>query len=74
MRRHLKKYVRTAVGTANYKSVVMKRIRKSSASRESRQFSESYIWAKKGLCKTKLMRYSFKSLISSRHHNTREVF
>lgn len=73
MRRHLKKYVRTDMGNMNYKSVVMKRIRKSDASRELRQFSESDIWAKKGLCKTALMRSNFKSLISPRHHNTREL-
>lgn len=62
------------MGNMNYKSVVIKKIRKSDASRESSQFSESDIWAKKGLCKTTLMRSNFRSLISSRHHNIRELF
>lgn len=36
----------------NYKSVVMKKIRKLDETRGSRQFSELGIWAKYGLCKT----------------------
>lgn len=68
------KCVRTDMGNMNYKSVVMKGIRKSDTSSESRKFSESDIWNKKDLCKTTSARYNPKSLISSRHHNTREVF
>lgn len=68
------KCVRTDMGNMNYKSIVMKGIRKSDTSRESRKFSESDIWNKKDLCKTTLMRSNSKSLISSRHHNTRELF
>lgn len=36
----------------NYKSVVLKKIRKSDETTGSRQFSELGIWAKHGLCKT----------------------
>lgn len=68
------KCVRTDMGSMNYKSVVIKRIRKSDTSGESWRFSESDIGNKKDFCKTTSMRYNSKSLISSRHHKTREFF
>lgn len=67
------KCVRADMGNINYKSVVMKGIRKSDISRQTK-FSESDIWDNKDLWKTTLMRSNSKSLLSSRHHNTRELF